>query len=61
MNRDDWQAVIDKAGSQRKAAAAIGLDEDIVSAYAHGKRPTPRKVALACAAYMRGIKPMGSE
>ena len=62
MNRDDWQKVVDKAGGTIHAAAhAIGIQPGMLSAYAHGIRPTPRKVALACAAYLRGIKPMGEK
>lgn len=58
MTPADWQAVLAKSGTITDTAAALGLNRDSVSDYAHGK-PTPRKVALAVAAYMAGIEPYG--
>jgi len=50
-----WQPVLHRAGGIVAAAQALGIDRDTVSAYAAGTRPTPRKVALAVAAWMAGI------
>ena len=61
MTPDHWHQIIAKSGNYTEAAKALGLHRDVLTAYAKGIRPTPRKVALACAAYLRGIKPMGEK
>ncbi len=59
MTPAHWQPVLQRAGGIVAAAQALGIDRDTVSAYAAGTRPTPRKVALAVAAWMAGLRPYG--
>jgi hypothetical protein len=55
MTPAHWLPVLQRAGGIVAAAAALGIDRDTVSAYAAGTRPTPRKVALAVAAWVAGM------
>lgn len=58
MTPTDWKPVIAKGGNITKTATALGMDRDSIAAYVNGKA-TPRKVALAVAAYMDGLEPYG--
>ena len=55
MTPADWQPVIAKGGGKLATAHAIGIQAGMLASYASGTRPTPRKVALAVAAWMAGI------
>lgn len=47
--------------SERAAALAIGCSRTSIRSYEAGKSEIPRYIALACAAYSYGLKPMGDE
>ena len=61
MTPADWQPVIAKGGGKLATAHALGIQAGMLAAYAAGTRPTPRKVALAVAAWMAGLEPYHGE
>ena len=58
MTADDFTALQQRLGISRKELCQrLGIAENSGTAYAHGVRPIPLTVALACAALAAGLEP----
>ncbi|HMQ38136.1 MAG TPA: hypothetical protein PKA07_11290 [Micropruina sp.] len=56
----DLTAVQEQLGLSRAALAReLGLHRNTANAYAHNKQPIPRYIALACAALLHRLQPVG--
>ncbi|HMR51170.1 MAG TPA: hypothetical protein PKA33_01805 [Amaricoccus sp.] len=45
--------------SRAALARELGLHRNTANAYAHNKQPIPRYIALACAALLHRLQPVG--
>lgn len=62
MTCDDLhQLAIDLGISRAELAKRLGIAPNTATAYAKGRRPIPRTVALACAAIAAGLNPYAEE
>ena len=60
MNPGDFKSTRERLGLSRAAfARAIGISPNTATAYEHGRNPIPLTVALAAAALLYGLPPVG--
>lgn len=60
MTAADFIELHERLGVSRAALCErLGIAPNTATAYARGRRPIPRTVALACAALAAGLEPYG--
>ena len=62
MTHSDFLATRQRLGMSRAAfCRALGLSQNAGTAYEHGRKRIPRYIALACAALLYGLPPVGDQ